>query len=127
MTKPDVQEAIEVLDSAMRTTGQTHEMLEPAVVAALQVVGCDIGARPAGAPVFEDVRSQILVVRREPERLTVEFSASAAKDVRAFVEAEQQCCSDLVFNVIPGDPALMQIDATRELIDMVEGWMTAAS
>ena len=127
MTKPDVQEAIEVLDSAMRSTGQINQMLEmPGVVAALEVVGCDIGARPAGAPMFEDIKPQIVSLRREPERLTIEFAASAAEQVAAFVAAEQMCCSDLMFNVITGERVVMQITATRELVDMVEGWMTPA-
>ena len=128
MTKPDVQGAIELLDSAMKTTGQTSEILTlPGMVEALDTVGCDITARPKGAPVFEDVKPHILTVRREPKRLTVEFAGSAAAQVAAFVAAEQQCCSDLSFSVIPGDPTVMHIDATPDLVDVVEGWMTPTS
>ena len=127
MTKPDVQEAIEVLDSAMRTSGQTHEMLEmPGVVAALEVVGCDIGARPSGAPVFEDIKPHIISLQREPKRLSIEFAAGAGEQVAAFVAAEQMCCSDLAFNVITGERIVMLITATSDLVDMVEGWMTPA-
>jgi len=124
VVKRDVREAIEVLDAAMKASGQTREMLKaPAVVEALQVVGCDIGARPKDAPVFEDVRPHILAVRREPRRLTVEFDGSASELVEAFVAAEWRCCSDLVFSVSPGHPTVMRIEAAPELVDMVEGWM----
>lgn len=127
MTKPDVQEATELLDRAMKSTGQTHEMLQvPGVVAALEVVGCEISARPSDAPAFEDIRPYIVSIGREPERLSIEFAASAAELVAAFVAAEQLCCSDLAFHVITGEHAVMQITATSELIDMVEGWMTPA-
>ncbi|HLB23025.1 MAG TPA: hypothetical protein VJP07_02940 [Dehalococcoidia bacterium] len=124
MEKRDVREAIEVLDAVMTASGQTRQMLEmPAVVGALRVVGCDIGARPKDAPVFEDVRPHILAVRREPRRLTVEFDGKASELVEAFVAAERRCCSDLVFSVSPGDPTVMQVEAAPELVDMVEGWM----
>ena len=124
MKKPDVQEAIELLDTAMKTGEQTGMQEIPGVVGALQVVGCDIGARPKGAPVFEDIKPHILGVRREQEGLTGEFEGSAAEQVAAFVTAEQRCCSDLAFSVVLGDPTLMRIRATPELVDMVEGWMT---
>ncbi len=128
MTEAKVREAIALLDTAMKTTGQTREMMSsPRIVEALQVVGCDVGARPKDAPMFDDVKSHIIAVRREPTRLTVEFAAVAAEQVAAFVAAEQVCCSDLAFSLIPGDPTIMQINATPELVDAVEGWMTPTS
>lgn len=129
MKKQDVPGgAIEVLETAaIKAGGWTHAMLDmPGVGEALQVVGCDIAARPRDAPMFDDVKPHIIAVRRAPQRLTVGFHASAAEQVEAYVAAERSCCgSQLAFNLIPGDPVVMQIDATQESVDVIEGWMTA--
>lgn len=118
-----VGEAIELLNVAIRQ-GVGDAMQRPDVAAALQIVGCDIGVRPAGAPVLDDIRPHLVSVRREPERLTVEFDARAAELVQRFVAAEQRCCSELRFSVIAGERTIMQVEAPASLIDAVAGWMT---
>ena len=127
MTNPDVHEAIELINGAVRAGGQTPEVLtRPGVVEALEVIGCDIHARPMDQPVWEDIKPYVVAIRREPGRLTVTFDPNAAPAVAAFVAAEQQCCSEVAFSVDSGAAATMHVIATVALLDMVEGWMAPA-
>ncbi|MEX2246296.1 MAG: MerR family transcriptional regulator [Dehalococcoidia bacterium] len=122
MTRPDVSQALARVDAAMTHGGEA--MKSPEAVKALAVLGCDLNARPASAPTFEDIVPRLRTVRREPERLTLEFDAAAGADVEAFVAAERRCCSSIAFAVRPGDPTVVQIDATPAEIDALERWMT---
>lgn len=126
MTTPKVREAIEVLDAAFKRSARMEGMLAtPGVAEALAVVGCDIEARGKGAPDFEDLKPFIVSVAREPQRLSVQLEAGAKALAEEYVAAEQRCCgSQMAFAVVAGDPVVIQISATEDFIDAVEGWMT---
>jgi hypothetical protein len=61
----------------------------------LEVLACDITARPGDAPHFADVLDHLLAVRREPGALLADFDAAAMPTLERIVEAERRCCPEL--------------------------------
>jgi hypothetical protein len=73
--------------------------------ALLEVLACEIGARPKGAPSFDDVAGAVRAVRRETGALIVEFDPAAAERVEALVEAERLCCAEIGWHLERVAPA----------------------
>ena len=135
MKSPHIVEAVELLDSAFKNRAHSPDLTQqPDVVEALYGVGCDIAARPKGAPTLDDIQPHITNIRRDledgahgvTERLTVEFDPVSADTIAAYVAAEQKCCSDIRFTLAPDNPSIMHIDAPSQLLDVVAGWITPA-
>lgn len=128
MMKPDEAQALKTIGAAMENGGQSGDaMRSPEVLLALEAIGCDIAARPKGAPTFDDIAPSVRDVKRDVTTLILSFDASVARDVEAFVAAEQKCCSTLAFKVRPGDPTVLRIEGTEPEINLMEKWMTPAS
>jgi hypothetical protein len=75
------------------------------VMKVLDVLGCEIGARPKGAPSFDDVAGAVRGVRREAGALVVDYDPSAAEKLEAVVEAERLCCADIGWHLERVTPA----------------------
>jgi hypothetical protein len=88
---------------------------------ALDVLVCDWQARPRGAPGIAEIAPSVQGVRRDGAALVVSFDANAARDVEAFVAAEQQCCSTLTWALEPRDGSLvLTIGAAPQQLDVLE-------
>src|SRR5215207_8511704 len=57
----------------------------------LDTLACEIGARPAAAPHFDDVARWIREVRRVPGALLVDYDRAAAQTLEQVVNAERLC------------------------------------
>jgi len=77
----------------------------------LEVVGCEIGKRPADAPTLDDLGQHLLGVQRESDSITVRFAPEALVTLKAFVEAERQCCADIGWAVSDGPDVALRIEA----------------
>jgi hypothetical protein len=82
----------------------------------IELVACDIGARPKDAPMYDVLAPHVLGVERSEGTLRITFAAEAAEDVEAFAAAERICCSTLGFEVAR-DPVALTITATPAQLD----------
>ena len=77
----------------------------------LAVVGCEIGKRPAQAPTLDDLGPHLLGVQRQRDSITVRFAPEALAMLRAFAEAERQCCAGIGWTVSEGPDVALRIEA----------------
>ena len=77
----------------------------------LEVVGCEIGKRPADAPTLDDLGRHLLGVQRQSDSITLRFTPEALATLKAFVEAERQCCADIGWTVSDGPDVALRIEA----------------
>ena len=83
----------------------------------LEVVGCELGKRPARAPTLDDLGPHLLGVRRESDAITVRFAPEALATLKAFVEAERQCCAGIGWTVSEGPDVALRIEAGPAQLD----------
>lgn len=88
----------------------------------LQVLGCEIEARPAGAPGAADIAHALIEVEREAaDVLVLSFERSATREVEAFVAAEQRCCAGLAWSVeAQADATRIRVAAGADQLDVIE-------
>ena len=89
----------------------------------LEVVGCELGKRPAEAPTMDDLRPHRLGVRRESDAITLRFSSEALVPLQAFVEAVRQCCAGIGWTVIEGSDVALRIEASPAQLDAFAAMM----
>ena len=77
----------------------------------LDVVGCEIGKRPVDAPTLDDLGPHLLGVERQAGAITVRFATEALAMLKAFVEAERQCCAGVGWTVSSGPEVELRIEA----------------
>jgi hypothetical protein len=97
------------------------------IIETLELLACDISARPKDAPALDALSPHILHIQRAPGALTIDVEASALDVVEAFAAAERLCCSTLGFDVTHGDPVRLRITATPELLDAFANLIQATS
>jgi hypothetical protein len=85
----------------------------------IDLVACDIGARPKDAPLFDVLAPHILAVERSSIALRITFAPEAVDDVEAFAAAERICCSTLGFDV-ERDPVVLTVTATPAQLDAMQ-------
>lgn len=93
----------------------------------LEILACEIGARPAGAPHFGDVEAAVRTVRREAaaggqgDALVVEFDPAVAETLKALVAAEKQCCGEIGWHLeLPSaqqSAAILRVEASPAQFD----------
>jgi hypothetical protein len=91
----------------------------PAIGELIDVVACDIGARPKDAPMFDVLAPHVLGLERSPTALRITFAPGAADHVAAFAAAERICCSALSFEV-ERDPVVLTITASPAQLDAMQ-------
>jgi len=89
----------------------------------LEVVGCELGKRPAQAPTMDDLGPYLLGVRRESDAITVRFASEALVSLKAFVEAERQCCAGIGWTVSEGPDVALRIEASPAELDAFAAMM----
>jgi hypothetical protein len=94
---------------------------------ALDVLSCDIGARPHDAPTPDDLAPALRGLRREGATLALEFDPAAADTVVAFAAAEQRCCAGIGWEVERGVAVTLRVRATPAQLDqLAEFWSQEA-
>lgn len=85
----------------------------------LEVLACDIAARPAGAASIVDIRPYWLDTARTEEHVVIAFSRGALPFLREFVAAEQVCCSTIGWH-LDEEAVVLRIIATEVQLDQLE-------
>jgi hypothetical protein len=86
----------------------------------VELLDCEIGARPKGAPGIEQLLPLVRGGRRTATNLQIELDPEAAEALEAFVEAERLCCAGIGWE-IERDPALvLSITASESQLDAME-------
>ena len=83
----------------------------------LEVVGCEIGKRPAQAPTMSDLGPHVVGVERQSDAITIRFAPEALATLREFVEAERECCAGIGWSVTERPDVALRIEASPEALD----------
>lgn len=87
--------------------GPTHgTRWEKATDELLEILTCDLAARPPAAPGPAALATFVREVSQSPGELVVTFDPAAAAAVMEFVDAEQHCCGQLEFAVTRSGEAI---------------------
>ena len=81
----------------------------------LDVLACDITARPVGAPTIDDIRRYTRKTAVSDRILSVTFDSGTASEVAAFVEAERLCCKGIEWHLQPPEPVLIIVASQAQL------------
>lgn len=88
----------------------------------LDVMSCDIGLRPAGAPGPDDLAPFFRSASTTEGRFVAQFDRNAAETLRSFAAAESLCCSGITWRVDErDDAAVLTVDATPDQTGLVAG------
>ncbi len=86
----------------------------------IEVLDCDITARPKAAPGVDRLITYVRGVSREPGMLLVEFEERAADTLEAFVEAERVCCAGIGWQIGRGPGLRLRISAEDAQLTAIE-------
>jgi hypothetical protein len=92
-------------------------MATPRYEELLDIVACEITARPVGAPGIEPLLAALTGSRRTPGTLTLVLGPGNEALARAFVDAERVCCSTLEWGT---DGRTITISAAPTQLDALE-------
>ena len=84
----------------------------------LELLACDIAARPA-APSAAELHPFVIAVKREPTSLTFDYQREATAMFAAFTAAEQVCCSTIGWTLDEAAGSL-RITASVEQLDALQ-------
>jgi hypothetical protein len=89
----------------------------------IQVLDCDIGARPKAAPGVEALLPHVRNAQRSAGAVIVDFDENAARILEAFVDAERLCCPGIGWEIQrePGLKLLITADE-RQLAAIESLW-----
>jgi hypothetical protein len=87
----------------------------------IEVLACDIDARPRTAPTIFDLAAHIVRAERAAGSLRVAFASEAAGEVEAFVDAERLCCGGIEWRLEDSaEGVVLTIGATPAQLDAME-------
>ena len=66
---------------------------------------------------MDDLGPHVLGVQRESDAITVRFASEALVPLKAFIEAERQCCAGIGWTVIEGPDLALRIEARPAELD----------
>ncbi|MGE3075169.1 MAG: MerR family transcriptional regulator [Dehalococcoidia bacterium] len=85
----------------------------------LEVLQCDIGARP-DAPTPDDLARDLRAMKIESDRLVLSFGLHVAEAVRQFAAAECVCCSGMGWEVSETtESVLLTVSGTRAQLEII--------
>jgi hypothetical protein len=91
----------------------------------IEVLDCDLGARPKTAPGVDALLPHVRAARRTDGAVIVEFDERAAETLDAFVEAERLCCGGIGWDIEREASLRLRITATEEQLTAIESlWKT---
>src|SRR5438034_10162376 len=77
----------------------------------IEVLECDLGARPTTAPGVDSLVPHVRGVARTTGALLVEFAEHAAETLSAFADAERICCAGSGWEIERGPMLRLRITA----------------
>jgi hypothetical protein len=86
----------------------------------IQILDCDLGARPQGAPGIDALLPYVRGARRMSGTVLVEFDESAAQILEAFAEAERLCCAGIGWEIDRTAGLRLRISATDAQLTAIE-------
>ena len=86
----------------------------------IEVLDCDLGARPKASPGIDALLPLVRAARRTPDAVVVQFDERAASTLAAFVEAERLCCAGIGWEIEGDDGLRLRISATGEQLTAIE-------
>ncbi len=84
----------------------------------LEVLACDVEARPRGAASLADLVPAVRGVRRESGALVIEFAAEAAPAVAEFAAAARLCCPEIGWEL--REALALRITASPTRLDLLQ-------
>src|SRR5262249_15005535 len=91
----------------------------------LDVLVCDIGARPKWAPSFFDLQPAIRRVQLQAGAMVAEFDPGNAEQVEQLVAAERLCCAGIGWDLTQGATVELRIRAQPAQLDLMQQFLTA--
>jgi hypothetical protein len=92
----------------------------PAREEIIEVLDCDLGARPNSAPGIDLLLPHVRGVARSTVALTVEFDERVADTLAKFVEAERLCCAGIGWEIEGGPGLRLRITANEAQLHAIE-------
>jgi len=86
----------------------------------IEVLDCDLGARPQAAPGIDALLPYVRGATRMPGAVLVEFDERAAHTLEAFVEAERLCCAGICWEIDRISGLHLRISATDAQLTTIE-------
>jgi len=86
----------------------------------IEVLDCDLGARPAAAPGIDALLPYVRGVSTSDGALLVDFDAQAAGTVEAFIEAERLCCAGIGWEIERGPLLRLRITANEVQLEAIK-------
>jgi len=96
------------------------ERSSPARDDIIEVLDCDLGARPASAPGVDALLPHVRGVSTTHEGLLVDFDSEAAPTLEAFVEAERLCCAGIGWEIERGPLLRLRITANEVQLEAIK-------
>ena len=86
----------------------------------IEVLDCDLSARPQAAPGIDALLPYVRRATRMPSAVLVEFDERAAHTLEAFVEAERLCCEGIGWEIDRTSGLRLRISATDAQLTAIE-------
>ena len=86
----------------------------------IEVLDCDLGARPQTAPGIDALLPYVRGATRMSDAVLIEFDDRAAQILEAFVEAERLCCAGIGWEIDRTSGLLLRISATDVQLTTIE-------
>jgi hypothetical protein len=86
----------------------------------IQILDCDLGARPRAAPGIDTLLPYVRRATRMSDAILVEFEENAAQILEAFAEAERLCCAGIGWEIDRTASLRLRISATDAQLTAIE-------
>ncbi len=86
----------------------------------IEVLDCEISARPAAGPGIDALLPHLQATRRTVGELTASFAPEALKSLEAFVEAERVCCAGIGWEIVRSPGLQLRISASPAQLDAIQ-------
>ncbi len=99
-------------------------MIRPNADDLLDILACDIEARPGDAPGIE-IGQYARAIKRTDGEVVIDFDPAAVASVEASAAAERVCCSSITWRVEQAPSLRLRIGASSEQLDVIEKMFAA--
>ena len=86
----------------------------------IEILDCDLGARPKTAPGINALLPHARSTSRTADAVLVEFDPQAAETLQAFVEAERLCCAGIGWEIERASGLRLRISANDAQLSAIE-------
>jgi hypothetical protein len=92
----------------------------------IEVLDCDLGARPKTAPGINALLPLARSSTRTATALIVDFDPQADEMLEGFVEAERLCCAGIGWDIERGAGLRLRITAGKSQLDAIQSLWNAS-